>query len=148
MSSDLRGRLDPRRLVSGARTRVLLAFVILLALSTLASTLALRQILLARASERVDQALVQEVEEFRKLVKDGRNPLTGEPFGSDVESLFDVFLQRNVPSENEAIFTFVDGVADIREMEKGVLWLADIDEGGVHSLNDPLDLAEIDRSDP
>ena len=32
-------------------------------------------------------------------------------------------------------------------MEKGVLWLADIDEGGVHSLNDPLDLAEIDRPD-
>ncbi len=109
MRPDLRGRLNPRRLVSGARTRVLLAFVILLALSTLASTLALRQILLARASERVDQALVQEVEEFRKLVADGRNPLTGERFGSDVESLFDVFLDRNVPSENEAIFTFVDG---------------------------------------
>jgi signal transduction histidine kinase len=88
---------------------VLLAFVVLLALSTLASTLALRQILLARASERVDQALVQEVEEFRELVEDGRNPATGERFGSDVESLFDVFLQRNVPSENEAIFTFVDG---------------------------------------
>jgi signal transduction histidine kinase len=95
--------------VAGARTRVLLAFVILLALSTLASTLALRQILLARASERVDQALVQEVNEFRELVQDGRNPETGERFGADVESLFDVFLQRNVPSENEAIFTFVDG---------------------------------------
>ena len=88
---------------------MLLAFVILLALSTLASTLALRQILLARAGERVDEALVQEVDEFRELVEDGRNPVTGEPFGSDVESLFDVFLQRNVPSENEAIFTFVDG---------------------------------------
>jgi two-component system, OmpR family, sensor kinase len=96
-------------MVSGARTRVLLAFVILLALSTLASTLALRQILLARAGERVDQELVQEVNEFRELVRDGRNPLTGEPFGNDVESLFDVFLDRNVPGENEAIFTFVDG---------------------------------------
>jgi two-component system, OmpR family, sensor kinase len=104
-----RRRLDPRRLLSGARTRVLLAFVVLLALSTLASTLALRQILLARAGERVDQALVQEVDEFRRLVDQGRNPLTGERFGSDVESLFDVFLQRNVPSETEAIFTFVDG---------------------------------------
>ena len=98
-----------RRLLSGARTRVLLAFVLLLALSTVASTLALRQILLARAGERVDQALVQEVREFRELVSGGRNPLTGEPFGADIEALFDVFLSRNVPSEGEEIFTFVDG---------------------------------------
>ena len=102
-------RPDPRRLLAGARTRVLLAFVVLLALSTLASTLALRQILLARAGERVDQALVQEVDEFRKLVRDGRNPQTGEPFGTDVQALFDVFLSRNVPSDSEAIFTFADG---------------------------------------
>jgi two-component system OmpR family sensor kinase len=101
--------LDPRRLLAGARTRVLLAFVVLLALSTLATTLALRQILLARAGERVEDALVQEVDEFRKLVRDGRNPLTGEPFGTDVRALFDVFLGRNVPGEGEDIFTFVDG---------------------------------------
>ena len=98
-----------RRLLSGARTRVLLAFVLLLALSTVASTLALRQILLARAGERVDQALVQEVREFRRLVTSGRNPLTGEPFGTDIKALFDVFLARNVPSEGEEIFTFVNG---------------------------------------
>ena len=54
MSAERHRRWDPRRLLAGARTRVLLAFVILLALSTIASTLALRQILLARAGERVD----------------------------------------------------------------------------------------------
>jgi len=100
---------DPRRLLAGARTRVLLAFVVLLALSTVASTLALRQILLARTGERVERALVQEVDEFRALVRDGNNPLTGEPFGEDVEALFDVFLMRNVPGEGEAIFTFLGG---------------------------------------
>ena len=104
-----RRRPDPRRLLAGARTRVLLAFVVLLALSTVASTLALRQLLLARAGERAEQELVQEVDEFRALVRDGRNPMTGEPFGGDVEALFDVYLQRNVPSRGEAIFTFVDG---------------------------------------
>jgi two-component system OmpR family sensor kinase len=109
LSPDPRGRLDPRRLVAGARTRVLLAFVVLLALSTLASTLALRQILLARAGERVEQALAQEVDEFRALVRDGRNPLTGKPFGGDVKALFRVFLRRNVPGEGEEIFTFVEG---------------------------------------
>jgi two-component system, OmpR family, sensor kinase len=109
LSPDARRRFDPRRLLAGARTRVLLAFVVLLALSTLASTLALRQILLARTGERVDDALVQEVREFRKLVQQGRDPRTGEPFGDDVRALFDVFLGRNVPGEGETIFTFVDG---------------------------------------
>jgi signal transduction histidine kinase len=91
------------------RTRVLLAFVVLLALSTVASTLALRQILLARAGERVEQALVQEVDEFEALARIGRDPRTGRPFGSDVRALFDVFLQRNVVIAGEAVFTFVDG---------------------------------------
>jgi len=109
LSPEPRRRPDPRRLLSGARTRVLLAFVVLLTLSTVASNLALRQILLARASERVDQALVQEIDEFRRLVRDGRNPNTGERFGGDIEALFDVFLLRNVPGEGEDIFTFVDG---------------------------------------
>ena len=88
---------------------MLLAFVVLLAASTLASTLALRQILLARVGERVEEALVQEVDEFEALAEDGRDPRNGEPFGDDVKGLFDVFLLRNVPTENEAIYTFVDG---------------------------------------
>jgi two-component system, OmpR family, sensor kinase len=109
VSGDQRSSWDPRRLLAGARTRVLLAFVILLALSTVASTLALRQILLARAGERVEEALVQEYNEFNALAQDGRNPLSGEPFGGDVKALFDVFLLRNVPTAGEALFTFVDG---------------------------------------
>jgi signal transduction histidine kinase len=99
--------LHPRRLLAGARTRVLLAFVVLLALSTVASTLALRQILLARAGERVEDALVQEVDEFRRLVRLGEDPRTGEPFGTDIEALFEVFLARNVPHEGEVNLTFV-----------------------------------------
>ena len=59
--------------------------------------------------ERVDDSLVQEVDEFRRLVRDGRNPLDGEPFGSDVAEIFDVFLLRNVPGEGEEIFTFLGG---------------------------------------
>jgi two-component system, OmpR family, sensor kinase len=109
LSADRRRRWDPRRLLAGARTRVLLAFVVLLALSTVASTVALRQILRARAGDRVEQALVQEVGEFRRLTDDGRNPFTGKPFGDDIESLFDVFLARNVVVAGEDVFAFVDG---------------------------------------
>jgi two-component system OmpR family sensor kinase len=109
LNPERRRRWDPRRLLAGARTRVLLAFVVLLALSTIASTIALRQILLARTGERVEQALVQEVDEFEVLAERGRNPLSGEPFGNDVRSLFEVFLQRNVVIAGEEVFTFVDG---------------------------------------
>jgi two-component system, OmpR family, sensor kinase len=109
LRADERRRWDRRRLLAGARTRVLLAFVVLLALSTVASTVALRQILLARAGERVEEALVQEVDEFRRLADDGRNPVTGRRFGDDIESLFDVFLARNVVIAGEDVFTFVDG---------------------------------------
>jgi len=100
LSAETLRALDPRRALAGARTRVLLAFVVLLALSTLASTLALRQILLARAGERVEEALVQEVDEFTEQ---------GERSGGDIRALFDRFLSRNVPAEGEAFFTFLDG---------------------------------------
>ena len=98
-------------LLASARARVLAAFVVLLLLAEVAAVVAQRQILLARTGDRVDDSLVQEVDEFRQLVRQGNNPETGEPFGDDVEAIFDVFLQRNVPGEGEAIFTFnADGV--------------------------------------
>jgi two-component system OmpR family sensor kinase len=99
------------RLLASARVRILAAFVVLLAVSEVVAVVAERQILLARVGERVDDSLVQEVDEFRRLVRDGRNPLDGEPFGSDVAEIFDVFLLRNVPGEGEEIFTFLGGRA-------------------------------------
>jgi two-component system, OmpR family, sensor kinase len=88
---------------------VLAAYLILLVFSTLVSLFALRGILISRAGERVDDALVQETREFRRLAGEGRDPRTGEPFGGDVKAIFDVFLSRNVPGDGEAFFTFVRG---------------------------------------
>jgi len=102
-------RLGRGRIFASARVRILAAFVVLLAASEVVAVVAERQILLARVGERVDDSLVQEVDEFRRLVRDGRNPLDGEPFGSDVQEIFDVFLLRNVPGEGEEIFTFLAG---------------------------------------
>jgi two-component system, OmpR family, sensor kinase len=101
----------PRRFFTSARARILASYLILLLFSTAVGTIVLREVLLARAGERVDDALVQETREFSRLVRDGRNPETGEPFGSDVGAIFDVFLDRNVPAEAEAFYTFVDGEA-------------------------------------
>ena len=92
-----------------ARVRILASMITLLALSTLAIFALERQILLSRVGERVDDSLTQEVDEFRRLVRVGRNPLDGKPFGGDVRAIFDVFLSRNVPGEGEAFYTFLAG---------------------------------------
>jgi two-component system, OmpR family, sensor kinase len=101
-----------RRLFSSARARILASYLVLLLFSTVLGTIALRQVLLARAGERVDDALVQESEEFRRLARFGRDPRTGDPFGNDVRRIFDVFLARNVPGEGEALYAYVGG--DVR----------------------------------
>jgi two-component system OmpR family sensor kinase len=100
-----------RRVFSSARTRILASYLILLLFSTAVGTIVLREVLLARAGERVDDSLVQETKEFRRLAQLGQNPITGEPFGNDVRAIFRVFLSRNVPGEGEAFYTFVDGEA-------------------------------------
>src|SRR5688572_4363177 len=95
----------PPRLPASARTRILASFIVLLSFSTLVGFVALRQILVARAGERVDDALVQETREFRRLAADGRDPRTGRPFGARIKPIFDVYLSRNVPSEREIFYT-------------------------------------------
>jgi two-component system, OmpR family, sensor kinase len=97
------------RLFASARARILASYVILLVFSTIVSIVALREVLLARVGERVDDALVQETEEFRRLAELGRDPRTSEPFGNDVRAIFDVFLSRNIPGEREAFYTYADG---------------------------------------
>jgi two-component system OmpR family sensor kinase len=109
-----------RRFFSSARARILASYLILLLFSTAVGTIVLREVLLARAGERVDDALVQETQEFSRLVKEGNNPETGEPFGDDVAAIFNVFLRRNVPAEAEAFYTFVDGEAHDERWAPGV----------------------------
>ena len=87
------------RIRSSARARIVLSVVALLAFSTVVSTLALRQILLARVDDRIEAGLAQEVAEFRRLAAQ-----TGI---TDVRRLFDDFLVRDIPDEGEASFTFV-----------------------------------------
>jgi two-component system OmpR family sensor kinase len=98
-----------RRALGTVRVRVLLVVVALLAVSALATSLVLRQTLLTRASERVDRAMEQEVSEFRRLVRDGRDPRTGRRLGTDMAAIFDAYLGSNVPNEGETTFGFVDG---------------------------------------
>jgi two-component system OmpR family sensor kinase len=105
-------RVRPRRgwfgVARSARTRILASYVILLALSALVSTFAIRQILIIRLDDRIQDAGQQEVLELDRLLAVGRDPETGRPFESP-RALFDAYLARNVPSSEEALLTFVDG---------------------------------------
>jgi signal transduction histidine kinase len=91
-----------------ARARILASYVVLLAVSALLSTLAIRQILLIRLDDRVRDSGQQEVLELDRLLAVGEDPDTGEPFASP-RALFSAYLARNVPSSEEALLTFVDG---------------------------------------
>lgn len=91
-----------------ARTRILIWYLLLMTLSSVASVLAVRQILFARLEERVEQSLYQEVEEFRQL-RNGRDPETGELFGDDIAAMFDIFLARNIPEDDEYFLAIVNG---------------------------------------
>lgn len=95
-------------LLRGTRTRVLLGFVVLLALSTVSSLVLVRQILVVRLHDEISNELAQETQEFRRLAS-GNDPRTGQPFGTDVRAIFDVYFDRNVPSEGEALVALLNG---------------------------------------
>jgi two-component system, OmpR family, sensor kinase len=100
-----------------ARTRILASYVILLALSAILSTLAIRQILLIRLDDRIHDSGQQEVAELERLLTIGTDPLTRRPFNHPAR-LFTVYLARNVPSTEEGLYTFVNGELHGRSLER------------------------------
>ncbi len=106
-TADRRGR-EYRRRFGGLRLRIVVGYVVLLASVMIFSLVVTRQVLLTQHDREVARALDQEVEELR-LLADGIDPATGEPFADDVEAIFDTFLSRNVPNDDEAFYTLVAG---------------------------------------
>ncbi|NEZ55767.1 sensor histidine kinase [Adonisia turfae] len=96
------------RLLSSVRTQIIFWLAALISLSIVISIVTIRQILSAQMLERIHRSLDQEIEEIQRLV-DGRDPLTGKPFGDDVAAIFDVFLSRNVPENDEYLIAFLNG---------------------------------------
>lgn len=95
-------------MLSTARFRILGWYVALLAVALVVTVLVQRRLLLERLDEEVGESLTQEMGELQRLAL-GSDPMTGRPFGDDVQAIFDVFLARNVPNEGESFFTFVGG---------------------------------------
>ena len=90
------------------RLRVLGSLAALMALALAAGLFLQRAFLLRGLDSDISASLEQERVELQTLAA-GRNPLTGEPFGDDVQAIFDTFLRRNVPEEGEVYLAFVDG---------------------------------------
>ncbi len=101
-------RTMPMGWIDSTRSRILAWLVGLICLATAGSILAARQILLLQIYDRIDSALAQEIEEFQRL-GDGLNPSTGEPFGDDIGAVFDIFLARSVPEDDEFFLALLDG---------------------------------------
>ena len=90
------------------RLRIVGWFVVLLALGTLGTMLVVGYLLYQRIDDGIRQELVRETEEFRALSR-GNDPLTGLPFGTDVQRMFEVFMERTIPGRNEVLVTYLGG---------------------------------------
>ena len=93
------------------RTRVLLSFLVLLLISTAASVLVLRQVLLSRIGDQVQSSLTSKVDAFDRLSSSPTDPRTGNPFAGRLPKIFDAYLARTVPLDHGAIVAFIDGHA-------------------------------------
>lgn len=101
-------RANIRRGLASVRFRMLVGYVVLLSVALTIAIVVTRQVQHARADREIEREQAQEVAELRRLAG-GRNPTTGEPFGSDAAAIFRTYLDRNVPSDDEAFYTIVDG---------------------------------------
>ena len=100
-----------RRIFYSLRTSILIWYVLLLTFSAFFSTLVIRQVLLARLEARHETSLLQEVKEFRVLAN-GKDPNTGKSFQHDLKALFRVFLNRNIPDDDEFLIAIIEGEID------------------------------------
>jgi two-component system OmpR family sensor kinase len=101
----IRGRL---RFRLSARGRILAWWVALLILAAVGGLLLQRQRLLENLDEEVDEGLAQQVQELRRLASTN-DPETAQPFGDNVEAIFDTFVAANFPAEGDALVMFVNG---------------------------------------
>lgn len=105
-----------RWIPTSLRTRIAAWFIGFFALALGASIFVIYEVLLIRLDQRIDGELTQEVAELRKLV-DGNEALAGETLDVRAKRIFRLYLQRNVPSQNEALITFVDGRPFLRSRQ-------------------------------
>lgn len=99
-----------RGLVSqvSVRTRIAVVVALLTALGLTGSGLLVYALERTRIETAMKEQIEQEVEEFRTLQAEGVDPRTGREF-TDVAALVRLFIERNVPDDDETIYGYWDG---------------------------------------
>jgi signal transduction histidine kinase len=92
------------------RTRITTTVAALVLLALTAAGLIIYVLESARVESAARDQAEQEVAEFRALQADGLDPTTARPF-TNAQDLLDVFLSRNVPSDDELLIGWIDGRA-------------------------------------
>jgi two-component system OmpR family sensor kinase len=87
---------------------VLVSFLVLLVISTAASVLVLRQVLISRIGDEVETELTDQVDALRDLAQGGDPAAAGQP-PQTVKGLFRRFFQQNGPLPDSALVAFIDG---------------------------------------
>lgn len=86
---------------------MLVSFLALLILSTAASVFVLREVLMSRIGNQVEDQLTDEVQSLSEL-RDAGQPGSGKPFAG-AQQLLTVYLKQNSPPSDGALVTFVGG---------------------------------------
>lgn len=109
MTTDPEPRDDARPVRPGVsvRTRITATVAVLVFAALAASGVTIYTIESARLEAAALAQAEQEIAEFRRLEADGTDPTTAEPFATAHDLLF-VFLQRNVPSDDEVLVAWLD----------------------------------------
>ncbi|WP_434685389.1 sensor histidine kinase [Pseudanabaena minima] len=79
-----------------------------MSVSTVVAIGAIRHTLFVELDARVKNSMYQELEEFKRLHSEHRL-IEGDTLAENVATLFDVFLSRNVPEDDEFYITILDG---------------------------------------
>lgn len=88
------------------RTRIVVGYVVLVTAALGITIVAMRQLLLARVDRDTNDMMARDTEELRKLAT-SNDPETGQPFGTDVEALFDIYFKNKVPDGDEFFVTYI-----------------------------------------
>lgn len=98
----------PRRSGVSVRVRITAAVATLVALTLAGSGLLVYAVESQRLEQQTADDVNQELDEFARLNQDGIDPETGEPF-ADLRTMFELFMRRNVPDDDELLVGWVDG---------------------------------------
>ena len=105
------------------RTRIVVGYVVLIAVALVITLIVARGALVARFDNDVDTRLADEVAQLEVIISEG-DPDTGLAF-RDANDLFDVHLRRVLPTDDGAFYALVDGAPAIFSFDAPADLLAD-----------------------